>query len=469
MKKIILVLIFLFLLSGFSEEIKLPEEKIFGESKKIQKTQIYLFTPEIGKIKIPELEISEIKIEKKNIELKESKIEKIKNELCICGGNFDTARFSFTHREKELLFKLYNNYTGGYRENDARYLSGFFLNRKRKRYNLSFNIEKGKNELPGPIYSPFYTDNNFLVLKSFFRFNIDKNDTIYLSQSYYKIDDLKTNFSAFEFDRKFENFSLISAFRRQDFFHQFSKNSFYQGLCFKIKKGEIKSGIKVIESSGVRFMPQLKYPVNRNMYFKVGSIYRMPDLWKDVIKENWAEIKDNYLNPEEGYFASLNFGIIKEDYKLKAGVKYDVWRSFYTWADIDKNFLFQPDSQRFNEWNFNFSFSNKVLKNFEYFVNWEKSIRSKSIEYFPENKADGGIIFTYTPLILKVWAEYYGKRISDGDELGGFSLLNCEIKYKRKHYEVGVKLENVADKKYFVVKGYPATGREITGYFKYYF
>ena len=40
----------------FSEEIKLPEEKIVGESKEIVKTKIFIFYPEKSQIQFPEIE-----------------------------------------------------------------------------------------------------------------------------------------------------------------------------------------------------------------------------------------------------------------------------------------------------------------------------------------------------------------------------------------------------------------------------
>jgi len=458
--------LFLFFASFvFAEEIRLPEEKIFGESKEITKTEIFIFYPEISKIRFPEIKTPEIEIGK----IKREKEKKKKNTIYLAGGSFYTTDFYFSHREQSLFYKIYNHYTRGFRENDSKYFSGITFNQKKERYALFLNLEKTKEELPGPLSFPFSTARTGHNLSCRLNLYLDKKTTFSLFQNYYKIDELKNLFSSLKIKKEFNPFLSEITFRRQDFFHNFSENSFSTGIYFK--KEKIKGGgkIKVIESSGTRFIPYFVYPFTANLNLEINGFYRIPDLWKDIIGENWREMKKETLKPEEGYWITLIYNKEGENYKINSGTKYTWFKSFYTWSDIDKNFLFQPFSENFNQVSFYLNYSKNFNTNLRYFFDFEKSIRSKDIEYFPENIGNSGFIFTYLPIIFKLWAQYNGKRISNGEEIGSFVLINCDIKYKREKWEAGIKIENIGNKKFFEVEGYPGERREIKGYFKYYF
>lgn len=447
----------------FAEEIKLPEEKIFGESKKIVKTEIIIFYPEISKIKFPEIKTSKIEIEK----IKREKEKK--NTIYLARGSFYTTDFYFSHREQNLFYKIYNHYTDGFRENDSKYFSGITFKQKKEKYALFLNLEKTKEELPGPLSFPFYTARTGLNLTGGVNLYLDKKTTLSLFQNYYKIDELKNLFSSLKIKKEFNPFLSEITFRRQDFFHNFSENSFSTGIYFKREK--IKGGgkIKIIESYGTRFIPYFLYPFSTNLNFEINGSYRIPDLWKDVIGENWTEIKKTSLKPEEGYWIALNYNRKEENYKINSGTRYAWFKSLYTWSDIDKNFLFEPFSENFNQISFYLNYSKNFNSHLKYFLNFEKSIRSKDIEYLPENIVNSGFTFTYLPLIFRLWGQYNGKRISNGKEMGSFVLINCDIKYKKKKWEAGIKIENIGNKKFFEVEGYPSERREIKGYFKLYF
>ena len=463
MKKLFLF----FILTSFvsAEEIKLPEEKIFGESKEITKTEIFIFYPEISKIKFPEIKTPEIEIEK----IKREKGKERKNTIYLAGGSFYTTDFYFSHREQSLFYKIYNHYTRGFRENDSKYFSGVIFKQKKEKYALFLNLEKTKEELPGPLSFPFSTARTGLNLTGKLNLYLDKKTTLSLFQNYYKIDELKNLFSSLKIKKEFNPFLSEITFRRQDFFHNFSENSFSTSINFKREK--IKGGgkIKVIENYGTRFIPYFVYPFTANLNLEINGSYRIPDLWKDVIGKNWTEIKKETLKPEEEYWITLNYNRKGENYKINSGTKYSWFKSFYTWSDIDKNFLFQPFSENFNQVSFYLNYSKNFNTNLKYFFDFEKSIRSKDIEYLPENIVNSGFIFTHPPIIFKLWAQYNGKRISNGKKIGSFVLINCDIKYKREKWEAGIKIENIGNKKFFEVEGYPGERREIKGYFKYYF
>jgi len=466
MKKLFL---FLFLTSfAFAEEIKLPEEKIFGETKEITKTEIFIFYPEISKIKFPEIETSKIEIEKIKKEERQKGKEK-KNTIYLAGGSFYTTDFYFSHREQSLFYKIYNHYTDGFRENDSRYFSGITFKQKKEKFTLFLNLEKTKEELPGPLSFPFSTARTGFNLTGRVNLYLDKKITLSLFQNYYKVDEFKNLFSCLKIKKEFNPFLSEITFRRQDFFHNFSENSFSTGIYFK--RGEIKAGgeIKVIESYGTRFIPYFLYPFTTDLNLEINGSYRIPDLWKDVIGENWTEIKNTPLKPEEGYWIALNYNKEGKNYKINSGTKYAWFKSLYTWSDIDKNFLFQPFSENFNQISFYLNYSKDFNSNLKYFFDFEKAIRSRDIEYLPENMVNSGFIFTYNPIIFKLWGQYNGKRISNGKEMGSFVLINCDIKYKKERWEAGIKIENIANKKFFEVEGYPSERREIKGYFKYFF
>jgi len=474
MKKFFL---FIFLSSFlFAEEIKLPEEKIVGESKEIIKTKIFIFSPQTEEITFPEIEMPEIKIPEKEVkkekkeEIKEEIINKNKeNSIFISGGSFYTTDFNFSHKGNNISFEIYNNYTEGFRENDEEYSSGINFYKKEEKYLVDINLKGGKKELTGPLFFPFNIDRNWLNLQSGLTFFPDEKTSISIFQNYYKIDDLKTCFSFLEIKNDFDYFSSIFSFNRQDFFHNFSQNSFSEGVYSDIGNTKIGGKIKVIENSGVRFVPYFKSPLIGGLNFEINGIYRIPDLWEDVINHTWAEIKQEELEPEEGYWVDLGYENENDRWQLKTGGKYTVWRNFYTWSDVDNNFLFQPFPEKFNQFTLYLNHSFSLTDNIKYFLECEKAIRSKDINYFPENSVNSGVILTYLPFILKLWTQYNGKRASDGEQLDNFVVLNCDIKYKKGNYQFGVKVENITDKKFFDVRGYPGERRKTLFYFEYYF
>ncbi|MCM8803888.1 MAG: hypothetical protein NC833_01370 [Candidatus Omnitrophica bacterium] len=451
-KKIIFIFLFLNFIS-FSQNINLIEE-IEGKNLAERKTIIFDIRPsfpeEISFPELPKIEIKELVEETSISKIKKNEIkqEKIKNlHLSFGFGSFDTRIFNIDYQSKKINFGISNFYTENYRENSEIENFIFYSSIFEKNYKFNFNISFGKNELPGPLTNPFDIERDFCNLNLAFSHYFD-NLILRFSDKNYLIEDDKIHFLNFNIEIPFKNTKFLTDLEEEIFESEFNIFSIAQYIIFENERFKISCGLKFIEDDGLRFLPQFLYKINNNLSFFLNSNYRNPDLWKDVIMENWKEIKKEKLKPEESYKIGLRFNIKENSLEISHS-----YNKKYLWEDIDNNFLYEPFRDEFWETSFDLDSKISFTDNLSLFLKLEKNIFDNKIFYLPEENLEYGILYKNKNLISKIFSTYKGERIFKTKEIKGYSTLNFEISYKDK-FEVGFGLYNILNTKYEIAPDY---------------
>lgn len=466
-KIIIFILLFLPFIS-FSQNIDLFEE-IEGKNLTEKKTVIFDITPSFPKNlsfpKLPEIEIKETVEEETSISKirpeTEIKQEKAKNLYFSFGfGSFATKIFNMDYKSKKIDFGISNLYTENYRKNSEIENFKFYSSIFDESYKFNFDISFGKNELPGPIKNPFDIERDFHSLNWAFSYYF-KNLTFGFSHKNYSIEDDSIHFLNFNIEIPFKNFRFLTDLEKEIFESEFNIFGIAQYIIFENERFKISGGLKFIEDDGLRFLPEFLYKVNNNLSFFLNSYYRNTDLWKDVIMDNWKEIKNEKLKPEEFYKIGLRFNIKENILEISHS-----YNKKYIWEDIDNNFLYEPFKDKF--WKTSFDLDSKIpfTDNLSLFLKLQKNIFDKKVVYLPEDNLECGILYKNKNLIFEISTNYTSERIFKTKEIKGYSILNFEISYKDK-FEIGLGFYNIFNTRYEIAPDYPGEKRKFLLWLKF--
>jgi hypothetical protein len=465
-KKIIITGIFSFSLFSYSQNIDIYEE-IEGKDLSGKKTEIFYILPSIPfttitfpqmpQIKIEEKEIEKEKTEEK-IEKKEEKVEvekeEKKNFFTIKLGNFATKTFDINYKDEKINIGFSTFYTKNYRENSDFFYNRFYFSSLKGPFAIDFST--GKMELPGPITNPFKIERDFSSLiwsfgKNLSDFNFD------FSHKFYFVDERPFNFINLNIDKNFKNFKLNTEIE-ENIFEEGSIFSIGEYVVFEKERFSGKLGLKFFSGEGLAFLPQILFKINENFTFFVNSDFEIPDLLKDVITENWKELKNEKILPEKIYKGGIRF-------ELK-NIKFEISHSYnmiYLWEDYDSDYLYEPKREEFNQTNFLLNFQIPFSDKLNLFAEIEKNIFDREISFLPEDKNNAGIEFKNKNIKLKLWNSFLGKRHFIEGDLKSFTTLNFEINYKGK-IEFGFGIYNILDEKYEIAPGYPGEKRKFLFY-----
>ena len=458
-KKIVKIL-FLFCLVQrcFCQTIELVEE-IEGKNLSEKKTPIFSISPSIQELinlpELPELKIREKKlVEKKELEILEEK----KSYFSFKFGSFSTREISLNYNKKNFGINLSNFYTKNYRENseiENLNLNFSILNEKN---NFNFNLITGKIEIPGPIKNPFNFERDFLSLNWNFNYRPVEDLSFYFSHRYYDIEE-NTNFFDICIEKNFGKFNLITEIEEQIFKDNVFSISNY--ISFEEKKFLVKPGLKFIQKDGIKFIADSFYKFNDNFLIFFDSEYKNPDFWKELITDNWKELKKERLKPNLFYKAGMKINI--------KGTEFEISHSYnreYLWIDYDSNFLYQPYLEKF--WKTSFIFNSKIPINeqLKLFLKLKKDIFDKEIFYLPKDNFELGFEYNNENFLIRVFDLYIGERKFPEDKIDSYNTLNFEITYKNK-FETGIGIYNILNKKYFSLPDYPAEKRKFLIWFKF--
>ncbi|HOK56070.1 MAG TPA: hypothetical protein PKV21_03090 [bacterium] len=467
-KEIVLTLIFLFPLFTYSQNIDIYEE-IEGKDLTEKKTKIFYIMPSITDINFPQ--IPEVKIEeetkveteitetKEIIEEKKIEAEKGKKKWFFNGksGNFVTRGFDIVYNDEKMNFGISNFYTENYRKNSGFFYTRFYLSSSPNLFNLDFIT--GQMELPGPVKNPFEDKREFFYLnwdfkKRFSYFNFG------FSHKFYAIDEEISHFLGFNMEKDFKSFKLNTEIE-EDIFDNESVFSITEYIIFEKENFLIKPGLKFIEGSGLRFLPSFLFKINENFSVFLSSDFEIPDLWKDVIMENWKEIKKEKVLPEEIYKGGVKFQFKDTEFEISHS-----YNKKYLWEDIANNNLYQPFREKFEKTGFLLNSKIPLKDNLNLFLEIEKDIFDKKISFLPEYKHNAGIEFKNEKINFKIWNSFTGERHFIKEDLKSFSTLNFEITYRTK-FEIGFGIYNILNEEYEIAPDYPGEGRKFLIYFKF--
>jgi len=473
----VLVLILLLLaFNGLSQEIKLPEERITGEDIRIEKTRIFPLPIPSFKVVIPEIQEPEGPYTKEK-GLSDKRQKGQEGYIYFALGSYDTMQNILSYHSigegVEYLFDLQTLLSGGYRANSERQEIGFNFQRDTSGSKLSLGLTQGSLGLPGPEGHPLNSKRDFLSFNTDFSFLKNDAFTPSISQRFYRIDNsTEVNFSLLNLSIDKSPWRFETGIERQDVFNEgFSSTSFYQSIYARQDRLVLGGTLKAIERYGVRILPSATYNINENITLDIKGRYGIPDLYRDIISDEYKEIDDNYkIAPEEEYKASLAFHKkIKKTY-LYLDISPSYVDNSYVWADMDKNGLLEPEPVQYWQTSINLEIQHTLTDYMGWFFKGEKRFLSEEIDYYPEEVFDTGLTGNYRDIKGKVWLSYTGKRRFSGKELGSVPVINAELVFtKKKLLEWGMSVYNITDREYLKVPGYPAEGRSIMSFIRFLF
>jgi len=473
---VLVLILFLLAFNGLSQEIKLPEERITGKDIRIEKTRIFPLSVPSFKVTIPEIQEPEgLSTEEKGLSDKNRKGQE--GYIYFSLGSYDTMQNMLSYHSvtegAEYLFDLQTLLSGGYRNNSERQEIGFNFQRDTSDSKLSIGLTQGSLGLPGPEGHPFNSKRDFLSFNTDFSFLKNEGFTPSISQRFYRIDNsIETNFIFLNLAMDKFPFRFETGIERQDVFSEnFSSTSFYQSIYAKQDRLSIGGTLKVIERYGVRFLPSITYNINENLTLDITGRYRIPDLYMDIISDEYKELDDNYkIAPEEEYKVSLAFHKKFKETYLHLDISPSYIDNSYVWADMDKNGLLEPHPVRYWQTSINLELHHTLTNYIRWFFKGEKKFLSEAIDYYPEEVFDTGLTGTYRNIKGKFWLSYTGERRFSGKELGSVPVINAEFVFTNgKLLEWGISIYNITDREYFKVPGYPAEGRSIMSFIKFLF
>ncbi|MCM8817918.1 MAG: TonB-dependent receptor [Candidatus Omnitrophica bacterium] len=455
-------------LLSFCQDINLFEE-IEGKDLSEKKTIIFNIFPVFPEEKIiPQLPKIELKEEKQEIpplsekkhkeEIVEEKEEK-KLFLNFKIGNFRTKSMDMNYIDKKIYLDI-SFYTENYRENSENkyYKMGFGFKDNRNYFN--FGISIGTTELPGPIFLPFNIEREWFSVNWNYSREF-KNFLFSISHKYYFIEEEKTNFLDLNIEKDFENFKLKTGIDAQIFQNNHNICGFSQDFIFEDEKFLAKIGLKFYNERDLKILPEIIYKLNDNFSIFLNSYYRNPDLWKEVIMDNWKEIKEAKLSPEEIYKGGIKIEFKDTSFEISHS-----YNDIYVWEDSDLNGLYQPYKTNFWKTSFLFNSILPVTDKISIFFNFQKDIFDREIIYLPEEKFESGIEFKNKNFLFKLFNSYKGERKFSSKMIDGFSLLNFEVSYKNK-FEIGAGIYNLLNKEYEIVPDYPGEKRKFLFWIKF--
>lgn len=467
----VLILIWISLVfSGVSQEIKLPEERITGEDIRIEKTRIFHTDFPSFSITFPEIRFpGEKSAGREDYKTGEGYLS------FSFGSNTTLENVLYYHSsydEGEYCFNVEGLLSGGYRDNSERKKIGFDFQKTSFQNRFSFGISSGDMELPGPEDAPFSDiERQFFSFHTGYTFTKNPYITPSISQRFYRIDNSdEINFTTLNLSVDEYPVTFETGIERYDVFNEdFSSTSFYQSIYITKNNLSLGGTIKAIERHGVRFLPSLTYNINESIILKLAGRYRIPDLYKDIISEEYKELTDHNFIPEEEYYLSFSFHKNFKDGNIYLDISPSYRDNFYGWADMDGNGLFQPYPQQYWQTSINLGFQYALTDYLKWFFKGEKRLLSEEIDYYPEEVFDTGLLLKYKNFLFNTYLSYTGERRFSDKKLGSVPVINTEIVFQEEILEWGIMVYNVADREYSIVPGYPAEGRKVMSFIRIFF
>jgi hypothetical protein len=478
-------MLLLFSCRSFSQDLKIPEEKITGEDLRIEKSSIFLNPVPSVDVSFPEIPL--MAEEEGTAEGVEEAPDLPEDELPADKEGWNKGLFlmSVDARGSAGIFMSYPLCRGeecrllgleafsgeGYRDNDASSKVHFSYMFEKNLNKFSAGVRRGYLQLPGPAYNPFNIERDYLSFDTDYLHNWSPSFISEAGQTFYNIDGREINYGRLALFFRSGGVTLKTELERYDVFSEtFFESAFYQGLFWEGRNIKIGGGIKKTGDYGVKFLPFMEFNPGTGFVLSFKGIYATPNLWEDIITCNYKEIPDVGLAPDEEYRLDMIFGRQHGSFGMNLGFRQSYVRNGYTWADMDKNGLLEPFAEEYFRTSATVNFEYKASENIRFFLDGEKKFTTRDTYFSPEEKIDAGIMLKFAPFSFKLWSAYTGKRRFAGGNLDGHNLLNSEFRLaQNKNTEWGIGVYNIAGEKYSVVPGYPAEGRSLSGFIRIYF
>jgi len=229
---------------------------------------------------------------------------------------------------------------------------------------------------------------------------------------------------------------------------------------------------------GTLFLPELKIsfePSNDTAIFlKAGSFLKFQEFKELYLKENFTEVNPVILKPENE--ESVKLGLRKKinqdkiEFNLFNGEK----KNLIIWTDGDGNGLYQPTNiKKTRFWGSQLSWEKKYCSRFTQkflYRHQELENQGSAVSYIPYEPSDileSNLQIEADRFTFEIIGRYQNKRYyeeNNSQQLPAFGVLETKLFYSlTKYAKIFLTVENLADKTYEIVKGYPSPGRRFFG------
>ncbi|HNS32680.1 MAG TPA: hypothetical protein PKN36_06865 [bacterium] len=484
--KLIALLVFAVSQLVYSQDIKIPEEKITGEDLRIEKSEIFIRQHSIHDIRFPSVPMLPEKSSSENgTEISPDSVETKLPDYTLfeegrrhvgfsAGSNTSAVLEIFCPvigKDTGSLYDLEISAGSGYRHNDetAGISFGYLFESRANKF--SAGMDTGYLQLPGPDNNPFDLNRNYFLINTSYSHSWPSGVSAQLGQSFRNIDGTETNYSSAGLFYSISGISFNTGIERYDVLGEgFSETSFSQAAFKEGRNFKLGGAVKKIEGHDVKFLPLLEFVPVPGLSVDIEGFYRTPDLWKELVSCNYKEIREFALAPEEEYRLGLSWGMEKETFGFSLKIAHGYIENSYTWADFDANGLYEPVASNYRKTAVNLNLNRSLFGNLSFFIDAEREFPDKDIFFYPEEQYDAGFVWKRSPLAFKIWASHKGDRIFPGTKLEAVTLFNAELKsLNNEKMEWIAGISNIGGKKYPLVPGYPAEERKIYVTVKFYF
>lgn len=468
MKSVLCLIIFSGAWVLFSQNIVLPEERVWGKDLSIRKTRISptsppefpIWFPEIPALPGPEVPTAETTEAA-------GKSEKI---LAVKGGSFYTGeiQFGWTCQEKDFRsdLNLATAYSRGYRAHSAfsRQYLGFSFENQKQPLNFSGWFLNKIMELPGPVSAPLYgsRESQSLCLRT--DFVPEKAPlTFSLEEKYHRIDDLSANYLTLGCAWKKGDCSWENYLEWSDLIGYDSNTGLASGV--NLQKEALKFGLflKYIQPEGIRLLPSFRLSLSDNWALEGEGSYQIPDFWLAAQEDNYREMTTEKLAPAEYYAAGVSYQRHARQYSFQGRITQVWWKTLYTWKDTDANFFYQPCPEK-DVWatELQLCLKKNLTGLVQLFLDSKLDFYQRAVEYLPELETACGLMIENASFQGRLAFVYTGKRRFPEGTLKGYPTMQVDFSKKVcKHVWLGLETSNLFSESYQLVPGYPAEKRKI--------
>ncbi|MCK4244706.1 MAG: TonB-dependent receptor [Candidatus Omnitrophica bacterium] len=244
---------------------------------------------------------------------------------------------------------------------------------------------------------------------------------------------------------------------------------FYTSGALKVEKRK---------EMGFLFLPELKISFEPSedmaIFLEGGSFLNVSQFGQLYLEENFVEVSEEILKPE--HEKKVKLGASKKINKGKIEVSFfnGDRENLIIWADRDENGLYQPFNikgariwggrcefiKEYLPW-----FSQKLLYTHQEIENKDSTI--SYIPYYPCDIFENSFEIKAGRFTFEIIGEYQGEQYyeeNNSERLPAYGLLGAKVFYSlNKYAKIFLEGENLTNKGYELMEGYPAAGRRFFG------
>ncbi len=244
---------------------------------------------------------------------------------------------------------------------------------------------------------------------------------------------------------------------------------FYTRCALKVEKRK---------ELGFLFLPELKISFEPSedsaIFLEGGSFLKILQFDQLYLEENFVEVSEEILKPE--YEEKIKLGASRKinNGKIEVNLFNGERKNLIIWADRDGNGLYQPFNikgahiwggecefvKQYLPW-----FSQKLLYTHQEVENKDSSI--SYIPYYPSDIFENSFEIKAGRFMVEIIGKYQGEQYyeeNNSERLPAYGILGVKVFYSLNRYaKIFLEGENLTDRGYELVEGYPAAGRRFFG------